>query len=241
MTAHLDDGALVRQLGGALEQDEATSVPLHLASCDACADRLELFGKRFERFRALLRATDVPVPVTPLRATRRATPARALAVAAVVLLLASAAVAASPARAWIVERSRELWTMVIGGGEDVIVENAPATPLDSAAAVSFAPAEARLFISVAQYQTQGTVIVETGDVTQVTAEVRGGSTLEDLVVLPEGLRIVNVAQSTADYRIVVPATLLEITVEVAGQIAVRFDPGGAVSSRTISLRQSGGG
>lgn len=239
MTAHLEDGTLVRQLGGALEHDEVTGVPLHLASCSACADRLALIDRRFERLRALLAATDSPVPATPLRATRRSTSARTLAAAAVVLLLASAAVAASPARAWIVERSVELWTMVTGSG-DAIVDGAAPASTDRMAAVSFTPTGPRFLIRVAGYQAQGTITVETARVSHVTAEVRGGSAIEDLVVLPEGLHIVNGEESTADYHLVVPATLLEITVEVAGGIAARLEPGGAASSWSVSLQSAGG-
>jgi predicted anti-sigma-YlaC factor YlaD len=242
MTAHLQDATLVRQLDGALEDDEIAIVPLHLASCGACAERLATLGRRFERLGELLAATDVPVPTTALRAPRRFVPQRAGAAAAVVLAFATGVVAVRPARAWIVERSVELWTLVTGGAEAApAVDEGPAAPTATAAAVSFTPSGQQFLIRVTGYQLAGTVTVETAAVSEVTAEVRGGGETEDIVVLPDGLRIVNAGQSTADYHVLVPATLREITVEVAGRVAARLEPSGALSTWTVLLRANRAG
>jgi hypothetical protein len=242
MTVHLEDAILVRQLDGALEDDEAAMVPAHLESCAKCADRLTTLRLRFERLGELLAVTDMPVPTMTLRASRRFVSSRAIAAAAVVLVLVSAVVAVRPARAWIVERSLELWTIVTGGTKDALApDDAPTTTSYPATAVSFTPAGEQFFIHVSGYQLTGTVTVETAAVSQVTAEVRGGGSGEDLVVLPNGLRIVNTVQSAAAYHVIVPATLGRITVEVAGHVAARFEPRGALSSWTVSLKANSSG
>lgn len=237
MTVHLEDAVLVRQLEGALEDDEVAIVPAHLESCGKCADRLTTLRLRFERLGELLSATDTPVPTMTLRASRRFVPSRAIAAAAVVLVLVSAVVAVRPARAWIVERSLELWTLVTGGTKETPAPgDAPATTSHPATAVSFTPAGEQFFIHVSGHQLTGTVTVETAAVSRVTAEVRDGGSGEDLVVLPNTLRIVNTVQSAADYHVIVPASLGEITVEVAGHVAARFEPTGALSTWTVSLK-----
>jgi anti-sigma factor RsiW len=243
MTVHLEDGTLVRQLDGALEEDEISVVPAHLASCGPCANRLATLGRRSQRLNQLLAATDVPVPSMTLRTSRWFVPSRAVAVAAVVLLLlASAIIAVRPARAWIVERSLELWTLMTGGTDEVPApDDQVGTTSASATAVSFTPSGDHFLIRVSGYQQAGVVTVETAAVSQVTAEVRGGAATEDLVVLPDGLRIVNTIQSAADYHVLLPATLGEITVEVAGHVAANFRPRGALSSWTVLLKANGSG
>jgi len=178
-----------------------------------------------------------------LRTSRRFAPSRAIAVAAVVLLLlASGILAVRPARAWIVERTLELWTLMTGGMDDLVAPDDEAVaPSATATSVSFAPSGDHFLIQVSGYQQAGTVTVETAEVSEVTAEVRGGAATEDLVVLPDGLRIVNTMQSAANYHVVLPATLDEITVVVAGHVAANFRPRGALSSWTVLLKANGSG
>jgi len=243
MTVHLEDDTLVRQIDGALEEEEISIVPLHLESCGPCADRLATLGRRLERLHELLTVTDAPVPTMTLGTSRRFAPSRAIAIAAVVLLvLGSAVIAVRPARAWIVERTLELWTLMTGGADEVVPRDDEAVaPLAPATAVSFAPSGDHFLIQVSGYQHAGTVTVETAAVPEVTAEVRGGAATEDLVVLPDGLRIVNTIESAADYRILLPATLGEITVEIAGHVAATLQPRGALSSWTVPLKENRSG
>ncbi len=236
MRAHLEDATLVRYLDAAIEDDEREAVARHLATCDACADRLATFRRRSARLGELLQATDVPVSDTALRAPRRFAASPALAAAAVVLMVASVAVAVQPVRAWIVERSLQVWTLVTGDSEEIVAaDETPTAEPATTASVSFAPSGPRFFIRVAGNQRTGTVTVGAGGASAVTAAVRGGSAMEQLVVLPDGLRIVNTDESTADYEVIVPATLSVITVEVAGRVVARFTPGGRASTWTVPL------
>jgi hypothetical protein len=53
--------------------------------------------------------------------------------------------------------------------------------------------------------------------------VLGGDGSEELVVLPGGLRILNVATSTASYEIVLPPVVRNIEVRIGGRTVWRLD------------------
>jgi hypothetical protein len=234
MTAHLEDATLVQYLDAAIAGEEREAAARHLATCGACADRLAVVQRRTARLAELLAATDVPVSDTLLRTPRRPVPVPALA-AAVVLMAATAAATVQPVRAWVVERSLAVWTLVTGGSEAHGAASAerPADPA-ATASVSFVPSGRTFFVQVAVHQRVGTVTVVSEAGSAVTAEVRGGGP-EQLVVLPDGLRIDNTDASSADYTVIVPATLREVSVAVAGRVVVRLTPGGAASAWTVPL------
>lgn len=83
--------------------------------------------------------------------------------------------------------------------------------------VSFRPAGDRLVIRVERRQTAGALRVERAFGAEVEARVTGGEGGEELTVLPDGLAVRNPGDSSASYRVAVPATVRVIDLFVAGR------------------------
>lgn len=227
---HPDDGGLVRYLDRACEPDEHGAIAEHLAVCAACTGQIEVLSRRSAALSALLRVADPPVPaaVRSPRPARRFRLARwtgswPLRIAATVTLLAATAAGVSPVRAWITERSRLLWTLITTGRPA-----APDTPsqasIQADGSVSFQPATDVLVVQLAGRQAAGTLVIEGGLDSNASITVSGGSTGENLIVLPSGVRIVNSAASRATYQIRLSAGISQVLVEIGGEPAVRFQP-----------------
>jgi hypothetical protein len=233
--AHLADDAHIRFLDGECEADERMAVTEHVARCSRCARRLAELRERSAAVTRLLADVDA----APREALARARPPRRvrLLVAAAGLVLVVAAAAVSPVRAWIVGRSQALWTLVSGGLEQPAPAPSPirteqATPF---ASVSFAVERDRLIVDMARRQAEGVLVVEIVDAVTASAAITGGELGGDLLVLPGRLRIVNAPESTASYRVRVPATLTRVEVLVAGEREAVLDPRRTTESRTVDL------
>lgn len=226
MTAHVEDGALVRYLDGEAAAEERTVLVAHLEECGPCAARLTALTRAADALTAALRATDGRAP----RAQPH--PRWRLRAAAAVLVLLAAGGGIRPVRAWIVERAEALWGAVTGGGS----EAAPPAPRPGAArsSVAFVPAGAELTLEVTSVQVEGVLQLETVAGDTAVAVVRNGTSAEDLVVLPTALRIVNRPASTASYVIRVPARLSRVVVRVGDAPPWVYHPGEPL--REIDLR-----
>ena len=257
--AHLPDGALIRWIDGETTPAEREELRAHLEQCDGCAERLNLLQRRAARLSALLVATQPPVPewVPPSasvqaevvsiesarerRALRSAALSRApwLRIAAGLALLLTLGVMAPPVRAWVVEWAGRGWSEVaaVFGGER---ETAPVAATDPGRTrVSFVPAGEELVLEIARRQAGGALILQVHDAADATVEVRGGRG-ENVLVLPERVRIENLAESSADYRITLPAQLESVRVGVGGEAPLRI-PLSEVEvqgERVIPLRRS---
>ena len=191
-------------------------------------DESERLDRRAARLSALLRAADPPVPTVAYpeariaRALRRRTVVR-WRVAAGIAALAACAVGVRPVRAWIVGAARALW--------GVAARPAARPPTPAAIAgrgrVTFTPSGSSFVVRVLHPQAAGTLTIRTASGPAASAVVDGDAAVE-LVVLPDGLRIVNDSGATASYVVDVPAS--------AGRVGVAV---GAGEPRPVSLVPGG--
>ena len=194
--------------------------------------------RRSARLRVLLTATDEPARVVKFpaervaRAERQRVLVRRLGMAAAVALLL-VGVGVPPVRAWIVSSARAIWNSV----RPVPAPPAPVRPAEPGAALLGAvtiPVSDVFALRVTSRQLAGSVIIETTSDTVATASVRAADKAGELVVLPDGLRIVTEPASTANYLVRVPAGVSRITVQV-GNAAPRVLKPGAGTRWTVDL------
>ena len=190
----------------------------------------DLLGRRAQRLSALLREADPPVPpiVFPAeriaRAARRRTVVR-WRVAAAIALFAIAAVGVRPVRAWILQAARVLWSAAAGTPRTV---PQPVVRAAGASTVTFTPASSAFVLRVAQAQSAGTLTIEATNAASASASAGGGPGSAELVVLPDGLRIVNDSASAVSYVVRLPASVARVEVGI-----------GRASPRVLTTRGPG--
>jgi hypothetical protein len=194
-------------------------------------DEPDLVRRRRERLRALLAATDPPLPALAFPAERIARSARRHAVrrwraAAAIALVALSAVVVRPVRAWIVGAARGLWSAAVG---TVATRAAPRGDVvaPGAGSVSFTPPAGAFLLQVACRQRAGTLTIETVAGDSATAAASGGHGAAELVVLPRGLRIVNDSGGTASFFVRLPASLAQVEVRVGEEAPQAMTPAAA--------------
>lgn len=261
---HLEDGDLVRLLGGELSVDERAAAEAHLGRCDACAARLHACRAEVQDAMRLLgalpvgtidparrarslaavrqaasrRAAPVDVPRIAPRTLRRPRfmPSTALArAAAVAALLVAGGVAASPAGAWIVDRVRDIFQPA----EPVaVVEPVPSVLPAHSSMVAFTPVGDELVLEFRTGQAQGDLVIHVEDEPGASVRVSGGEGHLDVVVLPGSLVIQNHYQVVAAYEVVVPARLQSLRVRVGDAEEMVLSPVelGAGWSTVVGLR-----
>lgn len=154
-----------------------------------------------------------------------ARPHRWLGAAAAVLLFAGAAAAAVPAlRGWVAAR----WTQIATSrtttrATPLISESPPTQAQQSGAVVSFHPLGSELVIRFDKSPAGGVLVLSSvvgmGS-TVASAEIVSGGASDgasdgasgELLVLPRELRILNSANSTADYHVALPASVHSVRV-----------------------------
>ena len=214
-TEHLDDAMLVRHLDDRAG-DANSDARAHLVTCGRCLARLELVRQRSDALGAALKRA----PVVPLDArareeqcaaieTRLATRKRAsrraplwhspwLRAAAGIVIVAGIAAAAPPVRAWIAARVDALTSAPRPerGTSAAPRESAREAPTSE---VYFATTGRELEITFTARQAAGEILVTRAGEARSSVSVIGGS--EELVVLPNGVRVRNEATSTSSYLI----------------------------------------
>jgi hypothetical protein len=226
---HSTDADLVRLLDGEAVHGGA-AVSAHVKACGACRSRLEMLQRRSTLFTEALIAADAPPvhrdrvrpPFEQLTMARGgAAPRwhsiwsqRRLRAAAGLLLLAGIA-AATPARAWILERVARLRGTEGPAGQRVPMVPAPAREptLPQPTAVLFTPASAELTVRFLARQAGGTLELIAGRGSRSSAQILTNANGESILVLPSELRIRNSPGSLASYRIVLSATVRRVHVE----------------------------
>lgn len=235
MTSHLNEGVLVRFLDAEVSEIERMQVSTHVQQCSECARELGAIETRSRSLVALLERADPTPRVFALTRRQVPLPARRWPVAAaVVLALGAAALAATPVRAWILERWADL-RRAVGVSPSTPLLQPPATPFDSAGRVSFLPVSDVLLLHVATRQAEGHLILEGTDLPRVSAEMSAAGTGAggELVVLPGELRIVNATSSRASYRVALPTRLNQVVVSIDGEAPIVIAPVLAGERRTI--------
>jgi hypothetical protein len=198
---HLGEGALLAVIDGDVDRASRD----HLASCAACANRLEQVGRAAAHVSSAL--TSVGVPETNADAMRarlleaeasvrsRPRPSRwtwtSLALrAAGILILITGIAWATPARHWLMER--------LGRGaaaRPATVDTRPVVPPpdpNGAGMVVRFPAEAsELVLRFAVRPSRGSLELRLTNDARVSAQISARAGGEEMLVLPGELRIVN--------------------------------------------------
>jgi anti-sigma factor RsiW len=218
---HADDADLVRLLDDEAPDAERGAIESHLTACGSCARRFASLKARSARLSDRLTASDLPAPAPALRPARRR---RVLAdprwrVAAALVLLLGGTLLVEPVRAWIVDAAGLLWAKATGHSRATPMVPAPApAPAPGAGSVTFVPAEPGFTVQVTRRQAEGSLTVETGAGPEASAAIAGGEGPAELVVMPDGLRIVNAAASTRSYHVRVPPSVSRVVIEVGGTV-----------------------
>jgi hypothetical protein len=227
---HSTDGELVRLLDDEFESGDA-DVATHLNTCAACRSRLETLRRRSTLFsEALAAAAPGPVDAARVRPPferlhadgarrrRRRTiwSSAALRAAAAILLLAGVA-AATPARAWILERVARLRGAATSSEQRApVLAPTPRPALEPSSAVFFTPASEVLVIRLEARQAAGALEVIAGPEPRSSAQLLGAVSEEAFLVLPSELRIRNTSRSVASYRVVLSAGIRQVRVVAGG-------------------------
>jgi hypothetical protein len=217
-----DDGELVRYLDGEASPDERTRIETEAASNPELAHRLAVLRHRATRLSALLEEADVAAPdrltpAIPLRPRPAPGPWHSpwLRAAAAVLLLVSVTLAVPPLRARVIDGLQR----ILGRTESGTTAPTPLITLPSidTFSVGFHAPSVTFLIELQSAQAGGRLIVRVADVTEGSVEVRarhGGE--ESPFVWSEGLRINNTPASTAEYEIVLPRHVRDVTIRIPG-------------------------
>ncbi len=221
---HIEDGDLIRLLDRECLPEEEEQIRQHLRDCAECRRSAAELERLSHQFGLALRRGDVAGESSAVDAqavARARFPRRMLQAAAILLIVA---VAASPARAWLVEgwlALRSLFTEAPAPGQP---EGEPSIGVvETTAVVTFPAVGSDFSLEVVSTQSRGTVVIAIDSVPSASARVLGGDGSEELVVLPGGLRILNAAASTASYEILLPLVVRNIAVRVAGRTVWRLD------------------
>lgn len=227
---HVADGTLMRWLDQECDAAERVDVARHLEYCDACQARLTATRHRAELVSAALRRFDVRT-APPSQRTRWA--ARAAAAA---MFLAAIGATVAPVRAWVVDRVTAIWSGIVEPSQ-VPSSTPQASPglAPARATVTFSPAGEVFVVEVTARQADGRLIIESGDDETATAIIEGGDGSEQLVVLPNGLRVVNGSGGRASYRVRLPPRVRAVYAVIAGAPPIRFDAPTARGPRELPL------
>jgi Flp pilus assembly pilin Flp len=231
---HLPESDLVRLLDGELNAREQTRAEGHINSCSACQERLRTIEHRCIRLTSLLRESDWSAPtVSPAFAAqleRKSSPAPRTRnrpaethwgrAAAIIAVLLAVGVVATPLPATVAQWVAERWSALTSPrANEPAASSYGSAPVQEVGRtrIQFVPEGDELFLEFATRQASGIVTVRSADVGMVSAEVaRAGGASADLLVLPGGLRVHNMAESTADYIVIVPRTINAVSVRVGG-------------------------
>lgn len=202
---HLPEGALVALLDDEMDGAAAKTARAHLALCADCSARLEALDRADRRVRDWMTAHD---PAPPPRDAYVLEPARSapsprLRWAAAAALVLAIAVAAGPARAWILDRV---------GLDDRDVPAEEAGPLAAhepgTAGTSFSPTSPEVRIDLTDIDGARELTLAVHDGRRVHLLVPEGDV--EVLVRPDGLEVRDPARTHRRYRLEVPASVLRV-------------------------------
>lgn len=237
---HLTDGEIVRFLDAEADEAEREKAESHLSSCLVCRRKHANLRGWSEIVSEGLRELDREPGLTgdpgvtgitplPTAAPRDLASARSggmpswLRVAAVVVLLAGFVATLTPdLRAWVADQWTELVTLVAGTEEPVEVMELPADPAPVTSARVAFPVQVDVF----RIEVEGTpggsrIMIDVHAEGRAIAEVVGGAGREELVVLPDGLRIRDAGSDDVLYRLLIPDHLQSVEIRIPDRPLVR--------------------
>ena len=240
---HVDDGDLVRYLDNELELDTLNIVRSHIAGCADCQAKLEAIRDQAQRLREALAKLDVPpaVATTPDADSIPSVPSSPTVdwrwrLAAMLAIVVGITLTVTPARAWLLDRLEAVTTLFAPADP----APAPPEPTTSATASSvlFEITDTTLFVEFAVRPEAGILSLQPGSSdTEVSATMRGGSGADELVVFGDGVRVVNTAESTADYSVTLPSRVTLVEVRVGRAVVARHRLDGTAATWEMELAQ----
>jgi len=248
-SAHPADGDILRFQDGECSEVERGHIATHITECPACAEASRLFETTTSQLHAALE--DMPVPQVPHAKQRFLAAARnkrsdgrfrwiteqrtpLLRAAVILLALFAASMWAPPVRA--------LFLRLLNIESSEVVDTVPAaqrtTTTESATSstVSFVPAAAVFTIHVAAAQPTGSLTIHVVRSASASARITGRSSGDALLVTEDGIRIQNSAESSAEYAVMVPATVSQITVQIADGVAASYSPQAIIAQDSMVVR-----
>jgi len=155
--------------------------------------------------------------------------------AAAVLALMVLVFTATPARAWLVSGWEALKSLVVsesaGTDETVDVPEEPGVEMSSI--LRFTPRGSEFRLEFTERQSGGTLVLLFDSTASASAGILGEGSGEEMILLPNGLRVRNSAGSTSSYEVQLPLSLSVVEVRVAGGAVLRID----VSAETGAMRR----
>lgn len=242
---HIDDGELVRYLDNELELDALAVVRNHLGACTECQAKFEALRAQAERFQQAMADLDLPPAATPtVNAPEASIPSIPSSpavgwgwrLAAMIAVVVGITLTVTPARAWLLDTLGSMRTLFEPANQTP-PSLPPAVPV-TGSSVLFAVTDTVLFVEFAVHPQAGTLSLQRGtSVTEVSAAMKGGSGNDELVVFGDGIRVVNTAQSTADYVITLPTGIVLVEVRIGGAVVARHRVDTATAPWTMELAQ----
>jgi len=243
---HIDDGDLIRLLDGECSPEERERLDAHIDVCPKCrsnADSLtqasELFASSLLELDSENRAAADRTPAVGARLARgntrfRFVPPHVLRAAAV-LALTVLVFSATPARAWLVQGWEAFMSLVASETDEppVISEVPEDVGLEMSSILRFTPRGSEFRLEFTDRQAGGTLVLLFDSTTSASAGILGEESGDEMILLPDGLRVRNSAGSTTSYEVQLPLTLAVVDVRVAGTTVLRID----VQSQTAPMRR----
>lgn len=234
---HVDDEFLARFLDSELSRREREEWEAHAGVCPECRDAAAALRHAAGRFTDTIVKADVDVPLLHLPIRREASfwTRRNIAIAAGVagILLT---LSISPTRAWISSSLADVRDRLWDRDRVSFVEEG-GTPGPAAAPnavrVSIPLSRNVLSIQVAARQQSGSMTFHVVEGRGAFAEIVDGGP-EELVVA-DGLRVLNVAQSTSSYVITVPVHVSRVTLRIGDDVESQYDVSEAGQSWVVDF------
>jgi hypothetical protein len=142
---------------------------------------------------------------------------------------------ATPARAWLIQGWASLKSLVTSeAAEQSEILGVPEeAAFDMSAIVRFTPRGTVFRLEFTDYQAGGVLALLVDSTTSASAGIIGEGTGEEMILLPDGLRVRNSTSSMTSYEVHLPLTLSIVEVSVSGQSVLRLD----VQSQSTPLRR----
>jgi hypothetical protein len=166
---------------------------------------------------------------------------RAAAVLAAMVLVFTA----TPARALFV-RGWEALRSLVAAAPSEPPATAPETEVaepDVSSVLRFTPHGPEFRLEFLSRPQAGTLVLSLDSVPVASAGIIGGEASDEMILLPDGLRVRNSATSTASYEVQLPLSLSVVELRIAGSTELRLEiqPQSAPLRRELDLSGRTGG
>lgn len=227
---HIDEGTLLALLDGELSEEEKSRVEAHVEACEACAVSLAELREASDRLEAALALLDRPAPaevsawtVRQRAAARRmAFPRRALLRAAAMVLgfaaVGSAAIPNSPVRTWVAAAWRHGVSALSGGEDPAPAVATAAGDVTPEAGLVVQPERRRVVVSIESPAPDLVARVRVVSDARVAVRARGEAASARFRTAPGRLDVVS--PGSGELVIEVPASQIDVTLEVNGRVLV---------------------